>query len=159
MYNIKDIKHAKFLLFQKTNSAFGRMVLSCVQADFLFDTAFNITYKALFQISQKKQFECKLVYYKKNDTWYLEQLEEESNISYKLVDCTNNFVQLLEVNDIFTYFEEGQYHGFKVIGIYPQHKAIYVMELNTKKRYRIGTIMKRFDSTNIISIKKQEKGA
>ena len=159
MYDIDDIRHKKFLLFEKANSAFGRMVVSCVQADFLFDTAFNITYKALFQLNQKKQLECKLVYYTKKDVWFIEPLEGNSDITYKLVECTNNFVKLLELNDIFTYYEDGEYHGFKVIGIYPQHKAIYVMELNTKKRFRIGTIMKRFDSTNIISIKKQEKGA
>lgn len=148
---IEDIRIKQFCLFEKCNSAFGRLILSCVRADLATDTAFNLSYNAIFQKGYNKQIACKLVYFKQSDEWYIESATD-SNIQYKLIECTDNVAKLLKVNDIITYKIKDNFARFKVSKFFPKYNRFIVVDTNTEIRYNLSTILKNYPTKDIVSI-------
>lgn len=148
---IDDIRIKQFCLFQKCNSAFGRLILSCVRADLATNTAFNLSYNAIFQKGYNKQIACKLVYFKQSGEWYIESATD-SNIQYKLIDCTDNVAKLLKVNDIITYKLNDNFARFKILKYFEKYNRFIVLEINSDKRHNLSTILKNYPTKDIVSI-------
>ncbi len=150
-YSIDDIRIKQFCLFEKCNSAFGRLILSCVRAVLATDTAFNLSYNAIFQKGYNKQIVCKLVYFKMTDEWYIEA-ENNSEIKYRLVECTSNVAKILKVNDIITYKIKDNFARFKVSKFFPKYKRFILVDTNTATPHNLSTILKNYSTKDIVSI-------
>lgn len=151
MIDIEDIRYQQFCLFEKCNSSFGRIILSCVRADLVTDTAFNLSYNAIFQKGYNKQIACRLVYFKKTSEWYIEATNN-SEIKYRLVACTSNVAEILKVNDIITYKIKDNFARFKVSKFFPEYNRFIVVDTNTEERHNLSTILKNYKTKDIVSI-------
>lgn len=150
---IDDIRISQFLLVERCQGAFGRLVLSCVKADELFDCKTNTNYDAVFQ-KGTKQFACKLVYSKSVGEWYLES-DNNPDVRYKIVECTDNVAQILKVNDIINYRVDNKYMRFKVLKYFEKYNRFIVLDLNEKEkqiRHNLSTILKTYKTKNIVSV-------
>ena len=152
---IDDIRIKQFVLVERVTGAFGRLVLSCVKADELFDCKTNTNYEAVFQ-KGTKQFACKLVYSKVLDEWYLES-DDKPDVRYKIVECTDNVAKILKVNDIITYKMDNKYLRFKVLKYFEEHKRFILWDMsfdkeNKKARHNLSTILQAYKAENIVSI-------
>ncbi len=150
---IDDIRIKQFVLVERCTGAFGRLVLSCVKADELFDCKTNTNYEAVFQ-KGTKQFACKLVYSKVLDEWYLES-DDKPDVRYKIVECTDNVAKILKVNDIINYRVDNKYLRFKITKYFEKYNRFIVHELNDKEkqiRHNLSTILKTYKTKNIVSI-------
>lgn len=150
-FDIEDIRYQQFCLFEKCNSAFGRLILSCVRADLATDTAFNLSYKAIFQKGYNKQVACKLVYFKNTGEWYIES-DNNPAIKYRLVECTSNVANILKVNDIITYKIKDNFARFKVIKYFEKYNRFIVADTNTEIRHNLSTVLKNYQTKDIVSI-------
>lgn len=151
MIDIEDIRYKQFCLFEKCNSAFGRLILGCVRADLATDTAFNLSYNAIFQKGYNKQVACKLVYFKNTGEWYIEA-ESNPEIKYRLVECTSNVVKILKVNDIITYKIKDNFARFKVSKFFPKYKRFILVDTNTATPHNLSTVLKNYQTKDIVSI-------
>lgn len=150
---IDDIRIKQFVLVERCTGAFGRLILSCVKADELFDCKSNTNYDAIFQ-KGSKQFSCKLVYSKATDEWYLES-EDKPDVRYKIVECTDNVAKILKINDIITYKIDNKFMRFKVLKCFEKYNRYIMLELNDKEkqiRHNLSTILKTYKTKNIVSI-------
>lgn len=156
MIDIEDIRYQQFCLFEKCNSAFGRLILSCVRADLATDTAFNLSYNAIFQKNYNKQIACRLVYFKNTGEWYIES-ENNPEIKYRLVECTSNVAKILKVNDLITYKIDNKFIRFKVLKHDEKHKRFILWDTSLPKeekeaRHNLSTILKNYKTKYIVSI-------
>lgn len=140
-YDIEQIRYLKYLVFQKCNIAFSRVVFQCIRADELDNSAFHIVYKSIFKVDHHKQVEFKLVYNKSAKCWFLEDLEDNSRYSYKLVLATNDLPAVIGINDIITFYDKDidSYYRFKVIKYFDKYKRYIVEDTTTKKRFNLST--------------------
>lgn len=156
MIDIEDIRYKQFCLFEKCNSAFGRLILGCIRADLATDTAFNLSYNAIFQKGYNKQITCKLVYFKNTGEWYIESANN-TEIKYRLVECTNNVANVLKVNDLITYKIDNKFIRFKVLKYIEKHKRFIVWDTSLNKedknsRHNLSTVLKNYQTKDIVSI-------
>lgn len=150
-YCIDEIRIKQFLLFEKCNSAFSRIIMGCIRADKVSNTAFNVSYKALFKLSQNKEISCRLTYVISKDSWYITS-EINSDISYKLITATDNIVDILADKDVFTFYYNDTYLNYKVVKVDKKHNTIFVEDMQSKTNHRIGTILNRYNSKYIVSV-------
>ena len=150
-YCIDDLRINKFLLFRKCNSTFGRVIFSLVEAKEVLDSINNTTYNAIFQKSYNKQVSCKLVYNKVEDMWYIYS-NNDTNISYKLEQATNDIVDILCERDIFTFLINGTFLSYKVVKIRKQYQLVLVEDMQSHSNHKIGTILTQNNSQNIVSV-------
>ncbi len=151
---IDDIRIKQFVLVERVTGAFGRLILSCVKADELFDCKSNTNYDAIFQ-KGSKQFSCKLIYSKATDEWYLES-EDKPDVRYKIVKCTDTLGKVLRVNDLILCKIDNKFVRFKVLKYFEEHKRFILWDTSMPKekkeaRHNLSTILTRY-SENIVSI-------
>lgn len=151
-YDIEEIRYFKYLVFQKLNVAFSRVIFQCVRADEKDNSAFHIVYNAIFKVNHHNQVEFRLVYNKTAKCWYLEELiEDSSRYSYKLVLATNNLPAVLQINDIITFYDKeiDSYYRFKVIKYFDKYKRYIVEDTTTKKRFNLSTPLKIYSKLDV----------
>ncbi len=154
-YCIDEIRISKFVLVERCTGAFGRLILSLVRADEILDCKTNTNYNAVFQ-KGNKQFACKLVYSKGSNEWFIES-NINTNIRYKIVECTNNVCVILKINDVITYKIDNKFIRFKVIKYFEEYKRFIVwdmsLDINDKTaRHNLSTILQNYPTKNIVSI-------
>ncbi len=154
-FDIEEIRISQFVLVERCVGAFGRLVLSLVKATEKLDCKNNTTYEAVFK-KGNKQFACKLVYFKSLKEWYLES-DNNTNVRYKIIECTDNVAKILKVNDIITYKMDNKYLRFKVLKYFEEHKRFILWDMsfdkeNKKARHNLSTILQAYKAENIVSI-------
>ncbi len=150
-FDIENIRYQQFCLFEKCNTSFGRLIMSCVRADLVTDTAFNLSYNAIFQKGYNKQIACKLVYFKSTGEWYIESANNPE-IKYRLIECTSNVAKILKVNDIVTYKIKDNFARFKVIKYFEKYNRFIVADTNSEIRHNLSTVLKNYQTKDIVSI-------
>ena len=150
-YDIEQIRYFKYLWFEKCNVAFSRVILQCVKAVEIDNSAFHVVYNAVFKIDHSTNIEYRLVYNKTAKCWYLEELEDQSRYSYKLILATNNLPSVIKVNDIISFHDRvtNNYYKFKIIKYFEKYGRYIVEDILTKQHFNLSTPLKNYPNLDV----------
>lgn len=145
-----EIMSGRFMLLKNLNSGFGRLILTVDRVQLIKKDACQAEY-LLTAKCNTKAISATLTHNLSVDKWYVTDFELD-NIAYSVINCTNNYAEIIAVGDVINYnLGEGQeYVPMKVIKHQPKYMR-YIVEC-FGERHNLSTILKRYGTAAVIGI-------